>query len=265
MNKFRQGLIATLSSIGICFSHAAFAVDSPIPTTATAIFDWSHLELSVSGVGGTVPTVVFSNYRTSLDSSSVDPKGSESNAATRNDWTSTLQTETSAGASNGSGSASLGVFSGTVNAVGADSAANSSGNRTVDFTFDGPGVLTVSVPYTMTLTGTDGFCCPFDSASVSGNASFSNFTNGGNSSSNSSVAFSLGTFGDTSATLREGNLVFGIVASDAGTGSLGIGFGLSTSGVAVVPEPESYAMLLAGLGLLGAIIRRRGRRETSLG
>ena len=30
--------------------------------------------------------------------------------------------------------------------------------------------------------------------------------------------------------------------------------------VDVVPEPESYAMMLAGLGLLGFIVRRRKRR-----
>ncbi|PTR05196.1 putative secreted protein with PEP-CTERM sorting signal/MYXO-CTERM domain-containing protein, partial [Nitrosospira sp. Nsp5] len=29
------------------------------------------------------------------------------------------------------------------------------------------------------------------------------------------------------------------------------------SGVSVVPEPETYAMLLAGLGLVGAMARRR--------
>lgn len=154
MNKFRQGLIIIFSSIGICLSHTAFAVDNHIPTTATANFDWSHLELSVSGVGGAAPTVAFSNYKTTLDSSSSYPQGSESNAATRNDWTSTAQTETSAGASGGKGFASSEIFSGTADALGADSAANSSGSRTVDFTFDGPGVLKVSVPYTMSLTGT---------------------------------------------------------------------------------------------------------------
>lgn len=33
---------------------------------------------------------------------------------------------------------------------------------------------------------------------------------------------------------------------------------LRLSGVSVVPEPETYAMLLAGLGLIGAMVRRRG-------
>ena len=32
--------------------------------------------------------------------------------------------------------------------------------------------------------------------------------------------------------------------------------------IAVVPEPETYAMMLAGLGLLGFMARRRKQRET---
>ncbi|MDD5481180.1 FxDxF family PEP-CTERM protein, partial [Rhodoferax sp.] len=34
-------------------------------------------------------------------------------------------------------------------------------------------------------------------------------------------------------------------------------FYLSSMTVAAVPEPETYAMLLAGLGMLGAVARRR--------
>ncbi|ARO88962.1 PEP-CTERM sorting domain-containing protein [Nitrosospira lacus] len=33
--------------------------------------------------------------------------------------------------------------------------------------------------------------------------------------------------------------------------------------VTPVPEPEAYAMLLAGLGLMGAVVRRRSMRKTS--
>jgi hypothetical protein len=33
--------------------------------------------------------------------------------------------------------------------------------------------------------------------------------------------------------------------------------------LAPVPEPETYAMLLAGLGLMGAVVRRRSTRKTS--
>jgi hypothetical protein len=36
-------------------------------------------------------------------------------------------------------------------------------------------------------------------------------------------------------------------------------------GIAAIPEPETYAMLLAGLGLVGAAARRRKRLELQAG
>jgi hypothetical protein len=36
---------------------------------------------------------------------------------------------------------------------------------------------------------------------------------------------------------------------------------ISTTAVTAVPEPESYAMLLAGLGLMGVIARRRNKSK----
>jgi hypothetical protein len=47
--------------------------------------------------------------------------------------------------------------------------------------------------------------------------------------------------------------------SEAGYGSVGTmsGYPVSQTITAAVPEPETYAMLLAGLGLMGAIARRR--------
>lgn len=46
------------------------------------------------------------------------------------------------------------------------------------------------------------------------------------------------------------------------TGSLG---GLYSGSISVspVPEPESFAMLLAGLGLMGAVVRRRSMHKSS--
>jgi hypothetical protein len=77
--------------------------------------------------------------------------------------------------------------------------------------------------------------------------------------SNSIGSYALKSINDASSTSKAGNLIFGIVAGDAGTGSLSVGFNLSTNGVGVVPEPESYSMLLAGLGLMGAVVKRRSR------
>lgn len=47
--------------------------------------------------------------------------------------------------------------------------------------------------------------------------------------------------------------------SEAGYGAFGTmeGYPVSQSIAAAVPEPETYAMLLAGLGLMGAVVRRR--------
>ncbi|SCY76549.1 PEP-CTERM protein-sorting domain-containing protein [Nitrosospira sp. Nl5] len=39
--------------------------------------------------------------------------------------------------------------------------------------------------------------------------------------------------------------------------------GLYHGAIAAIPEPETYAMLLAGLGLMGAVVRRRSSRKTS--
>ena len=48
-----------------------------------------------------------------------------------------------------------------------------------------------------------------------------------------------------------------IFAADLASASSGAT--LYSTGVALIPEPETYAMLLAGLGLIGFIVRRRQR------
>jgi hypothetical protein len=45
-------------------------------------------------------------------------------------------------------------------------------------------------------------------------------------------------------------------------GSLG-GLYSGSIEVSAIPEPETYAMLLAGLGLMGAVVRRRSQRKNS--
>ncbi len=53
----------------------------------------------------------------------------------------------------------------------------------------------------------------------------------------------------------------GVYASDlAGWGSHYVRFEDTAVGVAAVPEPETYAMMFAGLGLMGFVARRRSAR-----
>jgi hypothetical protein len=77
---------------------------------------------------------------------------------------------------------------------------------------------------------------------------------------------------DATSVLGSNNLAFGNVSTLPGTyylkvsgkvGAAADGYfysgSISSSTVSPVPEPETYAMLLAGLGLMGAIARRRNK------
>lgn len=61
----------------------------------------------------------------------------------------------------------------------------------------------------------------------------------------------------------QGRLALDFVASGDPNGPQVYAFfdGLTVAQVAAVPEPDAYAIMLAGLGLLGVIARRRNRSE----
>lgn len=256
----KRGLLVMACSIGAGLSQSSVAAEEP--DTATATIDWSQLQLSVTGLNDTAPMVEFYNHDTSLSSYASSPGLDENNSKSVNNWTATANTNADAGTTYANASASPLSFSGTANSM-EDGSSSSSGNRTVDFSFDGPGVLTVTVPYIISLSRDSSasgcyYCYDYDHASVSGYANFFSSADNGNSNSYSNASFSLNNFyGDPSPESQSGTLVFGIFASGAGNGSLGVNFDLSASGVNPIPEPESYAMLLAGLGLISLIVRRR--------
>jgi hypothetical protein len=263
-NLIKDGLLVTACSIAIAtgFISSSFAADTTAPVTATATIDWSKLQISVTGVNGVTPTVTFSDQNESLSSYASAPGLYESNSKSVNNWTDTAQTNADAGTTFSNALASLSSFSGTANSA-ENGSTTSSGSRAESFTFSGPGVLTVTVPYTISLTGDTPPACyycyyNYDQASISGHASFYSNNNNGSSDSYSNVSYSLNNhYGYTSPQSQSGTLVLGIFANGPGNGSLAVNFDLSANPVSSIPEPESYAMLLAGLGLLGAVARRR--------
>lgn len=263
MNVLKGSLLIMACSIAAGFNQSAVASEG------TAFLDWSQLQVSVTGVGGSTPTVTLTDQTTNLTSSASIPGRTSVNDSTSVlDWTSTEETHARTGDTFSNTLASRQSLSGNVEATREPTEpehahhpveALSQGSRSADFSLDGPGVLTVSVPYTLSIAGGRPFSF-FDaiSTSVSGKSSF-------NDSINNDVVFSLTSFEEGSSPgTQSGNLLIDIVAGTAGTGTFELGFTLSSQAPVIpIPEPESYAMLLAGLGLISAIIRRKSM--TNLG
>jgi hypothetical protein len=54
--------------------------------------------------------------------------------------------------------------------------------------------------------------------------------------------------------------VFGDALANSTNHQVSYALTINNATVTAVPEPESYAMLLAGLGLMGAIARRKAKQ-----
>ncbi|SEM82861.1 PEP-CTERM protein-sorting domain-containing protein [Nitrosospira multiformis] len=251
------------SFVAIAYSITAGLANSANASEGTAQLEWSQLQLSVTGMNGATPTLTFTDQITNLTSSvSIPGKAIRNDTASLPDWTSSEDTNVQVGSTFSNALASPSSLSGSVETnpepVEPDHThhpveALASGSRSANFSLDGPGVLTISVPYSISIAGGRPFNF-FDaiSATVTGNSSFNN-------SVNNPVFFSLSSFEEGgSPGSQSGNLVFDIAATEAGMGTFELRFDLSSQAPAVpIPEPESYAMLLAGLGIVATLARRR--------
>jgi hypothetical protein len=128
-----------------------------------------------------------------------------------------------------------------------DYAYNAPGNLSFSVTLNGPGILNVT---DAGLTG-DIFQV-FDNGIALGVTSAPNTTNSVDMNVNFDAAFASSDWSHGKWTLGAGShLITGIATTSA------FGSGTGAIQVIAVPEPTSYAMLMAGLGLIGLIARRR--------
>ena len=127
--------------------------------------------------------------------------------------------------------------------------------------------------FTLTVNGADLFSGAFNMGgggvsavtSMPGGTTWSTITNGCSGACDNVITRKGGTTHVTLpiSLLAGDNLIKFAYASTSGTGFAGPqgigdeGWGISHFVISSVPEPETYAMLLAGLGIVGAITRRR--------
>jgi hypothetical protein len=142
----------------------------------------------------------------------------------------------------------------------------------VGFTNGTPNVLSLAVSYPTELSNGD-------ISNVSGGVSSITTNPGNNPLGNFNFSFD---FGSNSDQLITGETVTWKVSnfnvnnlSDNGSGEFAIWidnakltgegkawYGVTNTTINPVPEPETYAMLLAGLGMMGFIVRRRKNKQT---
>ncbi len=119
---------------------------------------------------------------------------------------------------------------------------------TIDFTIPSGSLQSSANPLLVSLGGTDVYkiinlaYSVYDGTSVSPGASYGTFL-GDNTTHDLALA---------------GAGAYHIIVSGSAVGSMGGSYGVAI--VSGVPEPETYAMMLGGLGLMGVIVRRRKSR-----
>jgi hypothetical protein len=151
--------------------------------------------------------------------------------------------------------------------------AQASGSLHSAFSLSGAGVMVISVPYTLKVTG-DRYAWDHNSSAtmrINGHYSASDGSYSGSESaykrinSNSSAddpfysgIFTLAVANSNSLLSTSGYLDASLWANAWAESSTYVpGVPESYTYVSGVPEPETYAMMLAGLGLVGAMARRR--------
>ena len=257
MRTVRSVFLAASTAFCLGAANPAAAV------VATASLDWANLQIFTLGIPGSpapsyMLTQQFTNWST--NATTVNDSNDYHTHSAAN-WTSSLSITSDTPNASAAALASSAAFS--TNAATSDSfssnpfltnTAGGSVSRSATLLLNQPMAVIFSVPYSISVDGPQFDFSRHAMASVSGSAAFS--PNVCCAFENSSRSFSLDSYYGGSSALN-GTMFFGLVVDAEGV--LNVSFSAVTSATSPdpVPEPSVALSLLAGLGVLCTIFRRR--------
>jgi hypothetical protein len=263
-------LLATASAL----AASGFTAESAVAATVSAVVDFSNIQVSVEQTFAGTPTFQWLSSDpfsySSKNRASVYGQtfvGPASCCSAFNDSNASVTSGVSAsGSIAGATSTASGSPTGTV-AISAFADGSQAFNYAYTggigfayraFTLSGPGIVYFTIPYAYTAEAIPG-------EEVSGDISVYTqvYGGGGIGSSAGSSFFDLGPEPSQSGSSSFLTLTYIVT----GTAPFNTGYLQATvtayafSSVAAVPEPHEWAMMLAGLGLVGWTVRRRARSD----
>jgi hypothetical protein len=254
-------------------STSVFAVSK---FSAEASIDWNAMTFTLFDLNpadGQLPSVVWSGQYgdTSVNASGNDGIHSRSIDESYHASSATSVVGSNAVTAYSSGTSTYNNQSLAV-AVNADSStipvgssyvlgsAGASGSLHSEFSLSGAGVMVISVPYTIKMTGDPYAWEDYGRVSMSIDGHYSAWDGSYSGSESAHKIFDSGSPGDQVYsgvfTLSVANSNDLLTTSGYFDSSL-MAYAFAYTYVPGVPEPETYAMMLAGLGLVGTMARRR--------
>lgn len=247
------------ASTVLCLS----AANPAAAVVATASLDWANLEIFTLGIPGSpTPSYLLTQQLTnwSTNANTVNDSNDYHTHSASN-WTSSLNITSDTPYASAAALASSAAFS--TDAATSDSfssnpfltnTASGSVSRSATLLLTQPMAVIFSVPYSISVDGPQYDFSRHAMASVMGSATFS--PNICCAFDNTSRSFSLDSYYGGPSALN-GTVFFGLVVDAEGV--LNVSFSATTSATSPdpIPEPSVALTLLAGLGVLCAIFRRR--------
>ncbi len=224
-------------------ANAAFAVPS-----AYSSFDWDTYRVQISHVGNSEGSITWNE---ASRSSSVSANDGTYNSFSSGDWTTSLNADEGIA----HGFANQYTLQSTFTGIPSGLNAYADARRYGEFTLAANTIVTFTVnanTYINLPTPTGGDAYSWATFNVEGTGIFGTLEQHGTAEK---ISWAHDGVGTNSGTLQ---VSFMNLSNSEITGKLTAYTAVNSYGaVAAVPEPETYAMLLAGLGLMGLIARRR--------